>query len=94
MIDGHVDTASQGPGAFFRLGRMGVGDAVELTDADGSTHRYRVTAAARYPKDVLPAAEVFAQDGPERLVLVTCGGEFDEASRHYADNVVVFADPA
>ena len=94
VIDGHVDTASQGPGAFFRLGTMEVGDVVELTDADGSTHGYRVTAAARYPKDELPAAEVFAQDRAERLVLVTCGGAFDEASRHYADNVVVFADPA
>jgi len=94
VIDGHVDTARDGPGAFFRLGSMTVGDAVEVTAADGSTHRYRVTTTARYPKDDLPAAEVFAQDGAERLVLITCGGDFDDASRHYADNVVVFADPA
>ena len=94
VVDGHVDTARQGPGAFFRLGSMGVGDAVELTASDGSTHRYRVTATARYPKAELPVEEVFAQDGAERLVLITCGGDFDEGSRHYADNVVVFADPA
>ena len=93
VVDGHVDTARQGPGAFFRLGSMAVGDPVELTASDGSTHRYRVTATARYPKAELPAEEVFAQDGAERLVLITCGGDFDEASRHYADNVVVFADP-
>lgn len=94
VVDGHVDTARDGPGAFFRLGSMDVGDPVELTSSDGSTYRYRVTATARYPKADLPAEEVFAQDGPERLVLITCGGDFDDASRHYADNVVVFADPA
>ncbi len=94
VVDGHVDTARDGPGAFFRLGSMGVGDPVELTAPDGSTHRYEVTATARYPKDRLPTEEVFAQDGAERLVLITCGGDFDRASRHYADNVVVFADPA
>ena len=94
VVDGHVDTARDGPGAFFRLGSMAVGDPVELTASDGSTHRYRVTATARYPKADLPAQEVFAQDGAERLVLITCGGDFDRTSRHYADNVVVFADPA
>ena len=94
VVDGHVDTAREGPGAFFRLGSMVAGDTVELTASDGSTHRYRVTGTARYPKADLPAEEVFAQDGAERLVLITCGGDFDEASRHYDDNVVVFADPA
>jgi len=27
------------------------------------------------------------------LVLLTCGGAFDEATHHYADNVVVYAVP-
>ena len=94
VVDGHVDTARDGPGAFFRLGSLRLGDPVELTASDGSTHRYTVTATARYPKAELPAQEVFTQDGAERLVLITCGGDFDTASRHYADNVVVFATPA
>jgi hypothetical protein len=38
--------------------------------------------------------EVFAVGGPPRLVLITCGGAFDRRTRNYADNVVVFAEPA
>jgi hypothetical protein len=31
---------------------------------------------------------------PTRLLLVTCGGEFDRRTGHYERNVVVFAVPA
>ena len=61
--------------------------------ADGTTFRYRVTALRQFPKDELPWAQVFSQDVPERLVLVTCGGRFDRSRRSYADNVVVYAEP-
>ncbi len=47
-----------------------------------------------YPKNALPASEVFDQDTTSRLVLITCGGTFDWATRHYSDNVVVYALPA
>ena len=47
----------------------------------------------RYAKASLPAADVFARDVEPRLVLVTCGGAFDPATRHYADNVVAYAVP-
>jgi len=36
---------------------------------------------------------VFDQVVPERLVLITCGGKFDPVARHYADNLVVVAEP-
>jgi hypothetical protein len=45
------------------------------------------------PKEELPA-DVYSRRGRPRLVLVTCGGPFDEARRHYRDNVVVTAVPA
>lgn len=28
-----------------------------------------------------------------RLVLITCGGPFDRRTRHYRDNVIVYASP-
>ena len=31
--------------------------------------------------------------GTRALVLITCGGEFDETTGHYDDNVVVVATP-
>jgi sortase (surface protein transpeptidase) len=93
VVDGHVDSARYGPGAFFRLRDMDEGDPVEMVTADGRSFTYVVTAVRQFPKDELPSAEVFSQAVPERLVLVTCGGDFDRARRSYTDNVLVFAEP-
>jgi hypothetical protein len=37
---------------------------------------------------------IWSQKGRNHLVLVTCGGPFDNATGHYRDNVVVTAVPA
>lgn len=68
------------------------GERVTLTGAAGRTWDYVMRARRAYAKADLPAA-TFAGTGPGRLVLVTCGGTFDRATGHYADNVVVQADP-
>lgn len=93
VVVGHVDSRTAGLGTFAVLPRVEPGEPVELAGTDGRTVRYRVVARRQYPKAGLPA-EVFAQDGPARLVLVTCGGRFDRARGHYTDNVVVYALPA
>jgi hypothetical protein len=64
-----------------------------VDDPLGGRHLYRVTSRRAYPKSDL-AAELFTATGPPHLVVVTCGGAVDEATRRYADNVVVVADPA
>ena len=92
VLVGHVDSASAGIGAFAALWHAAVGDPVLLTAADGSVLRYQVQARRSYPKQGLPA-DVFDRAGPPRLVLITCGGVFDAATRHYTDNVVVYATP-
>lgn len=94
VLAGHVDSARQGPGAFFRLRTLQPGDRVILSSAGGRTAAYTVAARRQYPKSALPAGQVFDQDTTPRLVLVTCGGSFDRATRHYSDNVVVYALPA
>jgi hypothetical protein len=42
----------------------------------------------------VPLDALFQRTGPPRLVLLTCGGEFQPELRSYADNVVVVAEPA
>jgi hypothetical protein len=37
---------------------------------------------------------LFAIDGQPQLVLITCGGDFDNATAQYDQNVVVIAAPA
>lgn len=93
VIDGHVDSATLGLGALFRLGEARPGDGLVLTNATGRSMGYTVVARRSYPKTSLPVAEVFAADVGPRLVILTCGGPFDQATRHYADNIVVYAVP-
>jgi hypothetical protein len=70
-----------------------VGDELQVTDAAGASHRFSAVSRTSYPKSALPP-EVFRRDGPPRLAVITCGGAFDTARGHYADNVVVLAVPA
>jgi LPXTG-site transpeptidase (sortase) family protein len=91
VLSGHVDDRIQGLGAFHRLVDLEVGDTVEVTLADGSLVTYRVDGVKQVVKAALPTDRVFARDGPPRLTLVTCGGDFDTAVRSYRDNVVVTA---
>jgi len=93
LIAGHVDSATAGAGAFFALHRARPGALVRLVTADGRARAYRVVSVASYRKQALPAS-LFSRLGPARLVLVTCGGPFIAAARHYRDNIVVVARPA
>ena len=92
LIAGHIDSAKQGPGAFFRLQSARAGDRIQVATANGRTHAYRVVSMRRMPKDRLPT-DIYSLRGRARLVLVTCGGRFDQANGHYVDNVVVTAVP-
>jgi hypothetical protein len=94
VVAGHVDSRSQGRGAFFDLVRVRVGDEVVVTDADGVERTWVVTAREVVDKDVLPVGELYRRDGPPRLVLITCGGDFDGSARSYESNVIVVAEPA
>jgi len=91
VIDGHVDSATQGLGTFARLRELELGDPVLTESAAGEVRRYWVTGRRQFPKETLPADDVFSQHVQERLVLITCGGRFDPDDGGYADNVVVFA---
>lgn len=94
VIAGHVDSADQGKGAFFRLRELDRGDTLTTTGSDGRDRRWRVVAREEYAKTRIPLDRYFARDGSPRLTLITCGGPFDPKTRHYRDNVVVTAVPA
>ena len=78
---------------FYRLAEATPGERVEVAYNDGTVRAFEVTAVVHYPKSSLPVAEVFRSGGPPSLTLVTCGGTFDRATRHYSDNTVVTAVP-
>jgi hypothetical protein len=91
VLAGHVDTARDGPGALFHVAELEPGDRIDVL-TDQGTRPYAVVARRSFHKADLPN-DVFAATGRPRLVIITCGGTFDSRSRHYTDNVVVYALP-
>lgn len=80
-------------GVFRHLDRLAPGDEVVVAFDDGADERYRVTELVTFDKQALPD-DLFSRQVPERLVLITCGGEFNPSLRSYERNVVAFATPA
>ena len=92
VLAAHVSwRGSDGP--FRRLAELVPGARVEVALADMSVRTYEVVRRDQYGKLMLPADEIWRTAGPESLVLITCGGEFDADRRRYLDNVVVTAVP-
>ena len=94
VIAAHVDSvASAGLGPFARLRDLAVGAQVTVALADGTSTLFEVQEVRRVPKTDVAWDQVFVRDGAPRLVLITCGGAWQPAVRHYADNVIVVAGP-
>ena len=93
VIAGHVDSRTQGRGAFWPLRELVPGDVIDVEHADGTVSRWRVESVVRHPKTDIPIEDIFTFEGEERLALITCGGEFDRSAGAYLDNYVVTAVP-
>jgi len=93
VLAGHVDSRKYGLGQFARIHESEVGDEVLVRTESGRDLRYTVVDVRSLPKAELPLADVFSREGHERLLLITCGGDFDR-QQGYADNIVVTAVPA
>jgi hypothetical protein len=93
VIAGHVDSRRLGLGVLAEMRNVRTGQLVTLSDGKRSV-TYRITSTTNIPQARLAAdTDVFAQDLPHRLVLITCGGEFNRKTHHYTENIIVVADP-
>jgi hypothetical protein len=92
LFSGHVNWAGN-KGPFDELWSIRAGQDISVVDTAGGPWRYRVTSVVTVRKDDLPAQapRLFGQDGPHRLVLVTCGGDYVGGTDGYRDNRVVTA---
>ncbi len=93
VIVGHRDGFDQGAGAFYSIAGLDIQDAIEVELADGSLRDYEVVAREVVAKNLLPTSDLFAENGPERLTLISCIGYFDRDGDGYRENVVVTAVP-
>ncbi len=90
VIAGHV-TRDGVPAVFFELTELDPRDRIDVRRADGRTAEFTVDRIAVYPKNEFPTAEVYRNLDHAGLRLITCGGDYSQAGRRYADNVVVYA---
>jgi sortase (surface protein transpeptidase) len=90
VIAGHVDSYT-GPGIFYWLRKLRPGERIYVRRADGTLAVFTVTKVQLVAKDDFPTAAVYGPVPDAELRLITCGGTFDYATRHYLSNVVVYA---
>lgn len=92
LLSGHVNWKGK-KGPFTELWQVKQGQEVKLTDAAGGAWVYRVDATETIHKSELAgrSEQLFDPDGPHKLLLVTCGGEYVGGSEGYEDNRVVTA---
>ena len=93
LVAGHVDMQGYGRGPLARIVDLEPGDRAVLTGADGARAVYVLRGVTTIVKEFLPAADLFGTGGPERLVLVTCGGAYDPDRRSWDSNVIAVLDP-
>lgn len=93
VLAGHLDSKLHGIGFSARMAELTPGDVVVLSD-DDQDRRYQVQARYLLPRTRLAAlTALFSDLGPARLVMLTCGGDYDAARGAYSDNLVVEATP-
>jgi hypothetical protein len=92
LLAGHVDYDGRA-GVFYRLRWLEPGERFEVGYEDGSSRAFEVVGRQQFEKRQLPTTQLFSEDGQPSVVLVTCGGEFDEGRRSYSDNLVVYGAP-
>lgn len=93
VLAGHVDSIEFGVGPLNQLANVAVDDVMTVEGSDGAPLDYRVTDVQRIPQAVLPTDDIFREDGPHQLVVITCGGRYLPDAGGYEDNIVVTAQP-
>lgn len=93
VITGHVNYVGQGEGYAQRFVSMEEGEKLKI-DMDGDEVEFKVTEAPYMLPKGADFPEVINDDsGPNRLVLITCGGDFVGGQLGYAQNIIVVAEP-
>lgn len=92
VMAAHVDFNNE-VGVFFNLRHISIGSEISIKSTNGENFKYKVVDKSIFDKENAPLSKIFSRTGPDRLYLVTCGGEFDPSTTSYNGNVVIQAVP-
>ncbi|MBX4186913.1 MAG: class F sortase [Candidatus Doudnabacteria bacterium] len=91
LITGHLDSAA-GPGVFWNLKKLSVGDKISVQRDDGKTATFQINKLASYAQDnSFPWGQVYSTGGASGLRIITCDGTYNPRTGHYSRNLVVYA---
>lgn len=93
VIDGHLDSTT-GPAVFWHLSDLKPGDKIVVTLSNGQTATFAVSQKIDYPYNNAPISKIFGPGSAPNLNLITCGGDWNPATKNYSDRLVVFATKA
>jgi len=85
VIAAHVN-AHGNPGLFKDLHTLAPGEPIYVDDMT-----FIVDRVEQHDKDEFPTLAVYGNTDRPELRLITCGGEINRQTRHYEDNIIVFA---
>ncbi len=92
IIDGHYDTDTASPAAFWVLKSAKLNDKVSIKDELGRDFTYRVVNIFFVDIQDPQRIQVFQESGKAELILITCGGVWNEKEGTYNKRLVVKAE--
>lgn len=90
----HRDGIGPEPGAFYKIETLNRGDKV-FVYTNNYIVIYLINNNFSIKKSNLSKKSqiLFDENGPPKLVMVTCGGSFDFKNNEYRKNIIVIATP-
>jgi LPXTG-site transpeptidase (sortase) family protein len=91
IVTGHRDS-EMGPGVFYNLKHLKIGEQIIVALEDGSTATFTVDKLESYQQDnSFPWNAVFSAVGPASMRIITCDGVYSPKLGRYTRNLVVYA---
>ncbi|MEU9379063.1 sortase [Streptomyces sp. NPDC048255] len=89
VLVAHFDT-KYGPALMKDVGKVRLGDLVEVPREDGRTAKFKIREIEDVNKKDFPTDKVYGHTNRSELRLLTCGGELKDG--HRTNNVIFYAD--
>ncbi|GIH75940.1 class F sortase [Planobispora longispora] len=90
VVLGHVNAHGRAA-VFSRLKELRRGDKIKVSRTDGAVVEFTVDGVEQVSKSTFPSKRVYGNTGEATLRLITCGGVYNPKTRHYTDNIIVYA---
>lgn len=95
LLAGHINLVAHGSSSAEKIWNLSPGALATVYGASGRSRSYVAISLQSYPKSTLSemATTLLSTTGPERLVIMTCGGTYNSASGKWSSSVVAVFVP-